>query len=79
MRWFFAVDNKSRKPEDANIPADPVFKELREKLANIIEKDERKVPNLKGELVRYLSQWPRPPINQERKRERGKKREREEV
>ena len=54
MCWFYAVDNRSRDPENPNIPTDPVFREVRAALAEIVESDQRTVPGLDGKLTRYM-------------------------
>ena len=52
--WFYALDNKSRDPDDPNIPADPVFRELRDALTNIVDEDQRTTTGLDNESTRFV-------------------------
>ena len=52
--WFYAVDSKSRDDDNASQPTDPVLKEVREKLDEIVRNDDRKVIGLDGKPTRYL-------------------------
>ena len=52
--WFYAVDNKSREEDDPTQPTDPVLKEVRKKLDEIVRNDDRTMPGLDGTPTRYL-------------------------
>ena len=53
--WFYAVDNKSRNKHDPTKPTDPVLKEVRKKLDEIVRNDDRTVPGLDGTPTRPLN------------------------
>ena len=52
--WFYALDSKSRDEDEPTQPTDPVLKEVRSKLDDIVRNDNRKVPGLDGTPTRYL-------------------------
>ena len=52
--WFYAIDNKSRDDEDSTRSTDPVVKEVREALIEVVKNDDRKIPGLDGTPTRYL-------------------------
>ena len=52
--WFYAVDNKSRAEDDPTQPTDPVLKEVRKKLDEIVHNDDRTMSGLDGTPTRYL-------------------------
>ena len=54
MCWFYAIDNKSRHPDDPTKPTDPVFVEIRAALSQIVKNDQRTVLGLDGRPTRYL-------------------------
>ena len=52
--WFYAVDSKSRDPDNPKRPSDPVFSELRAALLQVVHGDQRKVMGLDGKPTRYM-------------------------
>ena len=52
--WFYALDNKSRDPDNPKIPTDPVFVELRKALTNIVNNDQRTTKGLDGLQTRFV-------------------------